>query len=253
MAYWDIYPLKILAAGVCPLTADRYINFSEGDLERICTAFNELDPPRPAPVVAYHPEDDAPSYGAVNRLRVVDNMIVGYAENLTNAFRGGLRDGTWQRYAAQFYSPENPSNPVPGSWFLKHVGFRGKVPAIVRGFLNTDAQYMESLEGAGRAIPPELRVGKRGQVEFSEFATAALKIPDLALLGRAYMLESCVRGQEINFAGAIETVYVASVNASNRGAKPATPAPNANGERRPARERVEFQSAGIQKGGYVDF
>lgn len=40
------------------------------------------------------------------------------------------------KVSSKFYSPDSPSNPVPGVWYLRHVGFLGAQPPGVKGLDN---------------------------------------------------------------------------------------------------------------------
>lgn len=204
--YADIFPLTLLAAGVYPLSKNEQVRFDESALGRMAGVFNGMKPARPAPVVIGHPADDTPSYGTVNFLRVIDGSLVGYTEDLSENFRSGMGDGLYPRYAARFFGPDNPDNPAPGIWFLKHVGFMGPVPPAVRGFLDTDAKFMETLQGAGRKISPEMRFGGPGGAEFAEFGTVPVKPEDIARLARAHQTEHAARGSEISITQAVMAV-----------------------------------------------
>lgn len=203
----DFLPLQLLAAGAYPLSKDQQIYFDERDLHRMSAAFNgDQKPPRLAPVVIGHPENDAPSFGEVYFLKVQDGNLIGYAQNLSDSFRRSMREGGYPRYAAQFFAPENPRNPVPGSWFLKHVGFRGKVPPSVRGYLTTDAEFMEQLSGPGKKISPEMRLSGPGYVEFSQFASTPSNPTNIALLALAVQSECAARGRYLNISEAVAAV-----------------------------------------------
>lgn len=202
----DFIPLTLLSAGVYLLTKDAQVSFDEFALGRMEAAFNGMRPARPAPIVIGHPADDAPSYGMVNHLRVIDGSLIGYAEEVSESFRHGMNDGLYPRYGAQFFGPDNPDNPAPGCWFLKHVGFRGPVPPVVRGFLTTDAEFMETLTGPGRKIDLAMRSGGPGNFEFAEFGTAPIKPEDIARLARAHQFECAARGNEISVAQAVMAI-----------------------------------------------
>ncbi len=171
--------------------------------------------PRFAPVVIGHPENDMPLYGFISFLGVHGNQLFGFAEHtaLSDSFLRELRDGKSPRYAAQFFAPENPNNPVSGSWFLKHVGFMGPPPPIVRGTFNgvlsSDAQYMESLSG-GKVIEPAMRFGEKaglaGSLEFIMFATVPTDASDIAARAQALQCAFSERGHLINTAEAVAHV-----------------------------------------------
>ena len=202
----DFFPLALLTAGVYPLSKDLQISLDEADLARMVDAFNGMKPPRPAPIVIGHPANDAPSYGIINRLGLTDGTLTGNAEDLNDSFRRGMKEGLYPRYAAQFFGPDNPDNPVPGRFILKHVGFRGPVPPSVRGFLTTDAEFMESLSGPGLTISPEMRLGGPGCVEFAQFGTVAVKGADIALRARAMQSEYAARGHSVSVMQAVAAV-----------------------------------------------
>ncbi len=202
----DFIPLALLTAGVYPLSKDLQISLDEFDLGRMASAFKDMKPPRPAPIVIGHPADDAPSYGIINNLVVIDGTLIGYAEDLSDSFRRGMKEGLYPRYAAQFFGPDNPDNPVPGRFILKHVGFRGPVPPSVRGFLTTDAEFMESLSGPGLTISPEMRLGGPGCVEFAQFGTVPVKGADIALRARAMQSQCAARGHPVSVTQAVTAV-----------------------------------------------
>ena len=202
----DFITLTLLTAGVYPLSKDLQISLDEFDLGRMAGAFNDMKPPRPAPIVIGHPANDAPSYGIINRLGMADGTLLGYAEDLNDSFRRGMKEGLYPRYAAQFFGPDNPDNPVPGRFFLKHVGFRGPVPPSVKGFFTTDAEFMESLSGPGLTISPEMRLGGPGCVEFAQFGTVPVKAADIALRARAMQSECAARGHSISVLQAVAAV-----------------------------------------------
>jgi len=205
----DYLPLELLATGVYSLSKDRLIRLDEHDMFRMVGAFNDMKPPRPAPIVIGHPDDDAPSYGLVSRLDYVDGRLTAVAEDINDSFWRGLKEGLYPRYAAQFFCPDNPDNPAPGRFFLKHVGFMGPVPPSIRGFLNTDAEFMESLSGPGRKIAPEMRLGGPGCVEFAQFGTVPVKAADIALRARALQSECAAQGRPVGVVQAVAAVMAA--------------------------------------------
>jgi hypothetical protein len=207
MGYLDLQWFQVLSPGVYPLSKDRQINFNSEDLGRMASAFNGLNPRRPAPVVIGHPENDAPAYGTVYFLKMEDNELLGVSDDLSESYRQQMRAGNFQRYGAQFFAPDNPDNPAPGSWLLKHIGVKGVVPPIVRGYLTSDAEFAESLSGPGRKIFPEMRFGGPGCVEFSEFASVPHNPANIALLARAVQSECAARGISITMTQAVQAVY----------------------------------------------
>lgn len=41
--------------------------------------------------------------------------------------------GRFKKISASFYTPDAPNNPVPGVYYLRHVGFLGAQPPAVKG------------------------------------------------------------------------------------------------------------------------
>jgi len=242
--------LQLLSTGVYQVEKGVSVNFTVDDLQHMTTAYNVFNSnvpilpfprdyvqravdgtltlddvkrenpsakihlsakiPRFAPIVIGHPQNDTPIYGVVTGLRVSGDQLFGFAEDLSDSFRRELREGKAPRYSAQFFAPENPGNPVPGRWFLKHVGFMGPPPPIVRGtfngVLNPDAQYMETLSG-GKVIEPAMRFGGKADcLEFTMFATVPTEASDIAARARALQCAFSERGRSINIAEAVAQV-----------------------------------------------
>lgn len=96
------------------------------------------DPTRsPAPIVIGHPKMDAPAQGWIESLALGDDGIVrAMPGQLDPAFVEGVRAGRFKKVSARFYPPENPHNPVPGIFSLRHVGALGAHPPAVKGLRN---------------------------------------------------------------------------------------------------------------------
>ncbi len=202
----DYIYLKLLTPSVYSLSKSENIGFGSNDLARMAAEYNDMKPSRKAPLVIGHPENDTPQYGAVELLNASDKALMAVATIDSEAFRKSWSRGNYVRHAAQFYAPENPKNPKPGTWFLKHVGFRGAPAPIVRGFLTTDAEFAESLTGNGRLIEEALRFGGRAAPEFVQYATFPRKPDDLAQLAHAVIAYAARSGESIDIYGALKVV-----------------------------------------------
>ncbi len=44
-----------------------------------------------------------------------------------------VKAGRFKSRSASFYHPDNPNNPKPGVYYLRHVGFLGAQPPAVKG------------------------------------------------------------------------------------------------------------------------
>jgi hypothetical protein len=107
------------------------IPFGEAELAGAAAAY---DPAlHEAPLVVGHPTMDAPAYGWVKGLRIVGDRLVAAPDQVEPAFADLIAAGRYKKRSASFYPPDHPSNPKPGTWYLKHVGFLGATPPAVKG------------------------------------------------------------------------------------------------------------------------
>lgn len=86
-----------------------------------------------APLVVGHPKLDAPAYGWVDKLAVEDGQLVAYPKQVDPQFADLVEHGRFKTRSAAFFHPDDPRNPTPGTYYLKHVGFLGAVPPAVKG------------------------------------------------------------------------------------------------------------------------
>ena len=68
--------------------------------------------------------------------------------------------GAFKKISASFYSPSSPQNPVPGVYYLRHVGFLGAQPPAVKGLRN-----------------PAFADGEDGVISFEEFTPNPADLP----------------------------------------------------------------------------
>ena len=111
--------------------------WSHADLEAIARVY---DPEvHEAPLVVGHPRDNAPAYGWVKALEVDGDRLVARTHQVAPEFAELVKAGRFKKRSASFYGPKHPANPVPGSWYLRHVGFLGAQPPAVKGL--RDARF----------------------------------------------------------------------------------------------------------------
>lgn len=117
------------------------IDFGESDL--IATA-NAYDPARhEAPLVIGHPRADAPAWGWVGSLTADAHGLFATPRQLDPAFAEMVRAGRFKKVSASFYTPDSPHNPVPGVYYLRHVGFLGAQPPAVKGLAPVPVNFAE--------------------------------------------------------------------------------------------------------------
>jgi len=105
------------------------INFSEADLIACARVY---DPDiHEAPIVIGHPETNGPAHGWVGALIADKTGLRAVPRQVDPAFAEMSNAGRFKKISASFYMPDSPQNPVPGSLYLRHVGFLGaQVPAV---------------------------------------------------------------------------------------------------------------------------
>jgi hypothetical protein len=107
------------------------IVFSEADLLATAAAY---DPAKhEAPIVIGHPKTDDPAYGWISSLTSEGGQLDATPTQVDPAFAELFKAGRYKKISAAFYTPDSPSNPVPGVYYLKHVGFLGATPPAIKG------------------------------------------------------------------------------------------------------------------------
>lgn len=110
------------------------LEFSAADLAATAAAY---DPAKhEAPIVVGHPALDAPAYGWVGGLAARDEGLFADAREIDPAFAEAVAAKRYKKISASFYAPDSPSNPVPGVYYLRHVGFLGAAAPGVKGLRN---------------------------------------------------------------------------------------------------------------------
>ena len=119
------------------------LDITEADLEKTVVAYQ---PSRhEAPLVVGHPQHDAPAWGWVASLALEDGILWAMPNQVDPAFAEQVADGRYKKISASFYTPNAPSNPYPGVYYLRHVGFLGAQPPAVKGL--PDAMFREGEQG----------------------------------------------------------------------------------------------------------
>ena len=122
--------IQIFRAGTHTPGSGIPITFDNSALESIATLYNTGI--SKAPLVLGHPADNKPAFGEVRALIARAGKLYAHAmpnQELMDMVRGGF----YKNVSASFYAPSHPSNPMPGMWFLRHLGFLGAHPPAVNG------------------------------------------------------------------------------------------------------------------------
>lgn len=117
--------------------------FSEDDVRKTAEVY---DPSKhEAPIVVGHPKENGPAYGWVRSLSFADGDLDATPHQVDPEFAEMVNAGRFRKISASFYLPDSPSNPVPGSFYLRHVGFLGAQPPAVKGL--RDPSFSDGEEG----------------------------------------------------------------------------------------------------------
>jgi hypothetical protein len=175
MATTDASPFEIFRAGTHTATSGRSLAFSEADVAAIAAAYDPAV--HEAPIVVGHPRDDAPAYGWVAGLQASAGALSARPQQLDAAFAELVAEGRFKKVSASFYAPDSPTNPKPGGWYLRHVGFLGAQPPAVKGlkavaFAENEAGVVEFAETWSLGLVARLFSGLRDML-ISQFGAEA--------------------------------------------------------------------------------
>ncbi|RCW77807.1 hypothetical protein [Paracoccus lutimaris] len=128
--------IEVFRPGTFKPMAGDPITYSAADLRAIADAY---DPEvAPAPVVVGHPDIDAPAYGWVesfeydaDRERLFANL-----HQVEPTFAELVQAGRFKKVSMAYFGPSQGHNPVPGTWYPKHLGFLGAAAPGVPGLKN---------------------------------------------------------------------------------------------------------------------
>ena len=136
-------PLHIFKPGRWTTVAGEAISFSESDLAATAAAYSTKA--HKAPLVVGHPKTDDPAVGWAKSLLANEQGLFAIPEKVDVTFAESVRSGRYGTISAKFYRPTDSNNPVPGVWYLRHVGFLGAQPPAVKGLI--DPEFAEEEDG----------------------------------------------------------------------------------------------------------
>ncbi len=127
------------------------LEFTEADLTASAQAY---DPAKhEAPLVIGHPKNDDPAFGWVQSVDCHEGQLHAQPHQVNADFAEMIRAGAFKKVSASFYLPDAPQNPVPGVYYLRHVGFLGAQPPAIKGL--KQASFAD---------------GEQGVIEFSDWS-----------------------------------------------------------------------------------
>ena len=123
--------LHIFRAGRHTASCGTTLDFDETALQGAVDAY---DPAlHEAPLVIGHPRDNGPAFGWIRGLSYAEGDLSAEPHQVNDDFAELVKQGAYKKISASFYSPDAPTNPAPGAWYLRHVGFLGAQPPAIKG------------------------------------------------------------------------------------------------------------------------
>lgn len=128
--------IHIFKAGRQTAMSGLTIEFTESDMAAMAAAY---DPAKhEAPIVVGHPATDDPAYGWTRSLVAQGADLFAEPHQVNAEFAEQVKAGAYKKVSASFYPPTHPNNPVPGVYYLRHIGFLGAQPPAVKGLKATE-------------------------------------------------------------------------------------------------------------------
>lgn len=158
--------IEIFKTGRQTSSAGESLDFTEDHIRRSVAAY---DPKlHEAPITVGHPRDNAPAYGWIKGMEFSeDGLLHGITDQVMPEFAEMVQAGRFKKRSASFYKPDSPVNPVPGTYYLRHVGFLGAQPPAVKGLADPEFKEGKVPEAVEFSDSPE------DVVEFSDSRTIA--------------------------------------------------------------------------------
>lgn len=125
-------PIEIFKRGTHTDINGNTISFTEEDVKATAGAY---DPALyKAPLVVGHPKIEDAAYGWAESLSYSDDGVLrANPEDVDPAFAEMVNDKRFPRISASFFHPNSKSNPKPGVYYLRHIGFLGAAAPAVKG------------------------------------------------------------------------------------------------------------------------
>lgn len=142
-----LQPIEIFKPGRHKDAHGTVVEFSEGDLAQAASVYDPAI--YRAPLVVGHPKNSDLAYGHVTALQVnaARTRLVAEPAQVEPEFAELVAAGRLLAVSASFYQPDSPNNPVPGSYYLRHVGFLGAEAPAIKGLKPPTVQFAEGEQG----------------------------------------------------------------------------------------------------------
>lgn len=132
----EIGEIEIFRAGTFRAMNGKEYSFTAKDVAQIANAFDPIK--APVPVVIGHPKADEPAYAWLEDVYADGDMLYATLEKVDPEFGEIVKAGRYKRISSAFYPPDADNNPMPGQYYLRHVGFLGAAAPAVQGLKSVD-------------------------------------------------------------------------------------------------------------------
>ncbi|WP_282093047.1 hypothetical protein [Epibacterium ulvae] len=124
--------VEVFRAGTFRAMSGQDFSFTADDVAAIANNYDAAS--APAPVVIGHPKHDDPAFGWAEGFEVNnEGVLIAHLHNLAPEFVSAVEDGRYRKISMKFFPPDAASNPVPGTYYPRHVGFLGGAAPAVPG------------------------------------------------------------------------------------------------------------------------
>ena len=128
--------IEVFRPGTFKPMAGAAITYSAADLKAVADSYDPAT--APAPVVIGHPTTDAPAFGWIESFDydALEERLFATIGDIEPEFAELVKAGRFRKVSMAFFSPDQPHNPVAGTWYPKHLGFLGAAAPGVPGLKN---------------------------------------------------------------------------------------------------------------------
>lgn len=128
----QLKPVEIFRAGKHTAMSGQVLEFTAEHARQIVEGYSPEV--YRAPIVIGHPKIEDPAFGWVDALQLNDRGVIeARPAELEPQFAAMVQAGRFRKVSASLFTPAHPSNPKPGQYYLKHVGFLGAAAPAVPG------------------------------------------------------------------------------------------------------------------------
>lgn len=137
--------LQIFKPGKHVSNTGTTLEFTEADLQASAAAYNPAI--FQAAIVIGHPKTEDPRWGGIDSLIYSEGHVEATPIDVQPEFAEMVNKKLFNAVSASWYTPDSPNNPVPGVYYLRHVGFLGAQPPAIKGLNPSGISFSEAEPG----------------------------------------------------------------------------------------------------------